>query len=171
MLLRVLLALMALVPAGASAQPKVAVFPFDLVFQQSEEDFFYGAPKATPEELLRLKLVRDELTGRLSNSGKFEMLDISSVAADIDAAAPLYNCNGCEMDFAKKLGADLIYLGLIEKASATLLSMKVIVVDVAEGKPLHDYTAVIRGNTDDAWLNGMKWLAKNRLLAEEGAKP
>ena len=35
MLLRVLLALMALVPAGASAQPKVAVFPFDLVFQQS----------------------------------------------------------------------------------------------------------------------------------------
>lgn len=158
--------------AAASAAPKAAVFPFDLVFQQSEEDFFTGPQKATPEEVERLKLVRNEIVAKLAAAGKYEMLDIGSVEADIAAAAPLNKCNGCEMDIAKKLGADILVLGVIEKASATLLSMNVIVVDMAKGGPISNNSAVVQGNTDDAWVGVARWLTKNRLLAEtEGAKP
>lgn len=151
---------------AAGAAPKTAVFPFDLVFQQSEEDFFIGAPKASAEELARLTMVRNELIGKLTQSGKFEIMDIAPVAAEIEAAAPLNKCNGCEMDFAKKLGADLLVLGVIEKASATLLTMNVIVVDMAKGGPIKNDSAVVHGNTDDAWLGVVRWLAKNRILAE-----
>ena len=158
--------------AAATAAPKAAVFPFDLVFQQSEEDFFTGPQKATPEEVARLKLVRDEVVAKLAASGKYEMMDIASVEADITAAAPLNKCNGCEMDIAKKLGADILVLGVIEKASATLLSMNVIVVDMAKGGPIRNDSAVVHGNTDDAWVGVARWLAKNRVLAEpQGAKP
>lgn len=157
--------------AAASAAPKLAVFPFDLVVPQSEEDFFTGPPKPSAEEDARLKLVRDELVSKLSATGKYEILDIAPVAADISAAAPLNKCNGCEMDFAKKLGADYLVLGVVEKASATLLSMNVIVVDMAKGGPIENASAVVQGNTDDAWLGVIRWLAKNKLHAgPEGVK-
>lgn len=174
MLIRVgatLLALAAGVPA-ASAAPKAAVFPFDMIFQTSEEDFFIGPPKPSSEEQQRLVRSRQEIEDRLKASGQVEILDIAPVAADIAGAAPLSKCNGCEMDFARKLGADVLYLGVVEKASATILNMRIIVVDVAKGQPVKDVQAVVQGNTDDAWLGVTRWLTKNRLLASsEAAKP
>lgn len=156
----------------AVAAPKAAIFPFDLVFQQSEEDFFTGAPKVSPEEAARLTMVREELTAKIAALGTYELIDISPVAVDIAAAAPLNKCNGCEMDFAKKLGVDILFLGVVEKASATLLNMSIIVVDVGKGGPIQEASAVVHGNTDDAWLGVTRWLAKNRILKEpEAAKP
>lgn len=164
-------ALMAATASGAArAAPKAVVFPFDLEFQRSEEDFFYGTPKVSPEEQNRLRLAREELNNMIAASGRFEMLDIAPVAADISAAAPLNKCNGCEMDFAKKLGADVLFLGVVEKASATLLSMTVIVVDVAKGGPIKEASAVVHGNTDDAWLGVTRWLARNRIVEKEESK-
>ncbi len=174
MLIRVGAALLALAACGpaATAAPKAAVFPFDMVFQTSEEDFFVGPPKVAPEEEVRLSRARQEIEDRIRASGQYEMLDIAPVAGDIASAAPLNKCNGCEMDFARKLGADILYLGVVEKASATILNMRIIVVDVAKGEPVKDVQAVVQGNTDDAWLGVTRWLTKNRLLvSSEGAKP
>lgn len=162
---------LALSAAAALAAPKAAVFPFDLEFQRSEEDFFSGTPKVSPEEQRRLAAARDEFAKMIGASGKYDVLDIAPVAAEIAEAAPLNKCNGCEMDFAKKLGADILFLGVIEKASATLLNMTIIVVDVAKGAPIREASAVVHGNTDDAWLGVTRWLVRNRVLSEESKQP
>jgi hypothetical protein len=156
---------------AASAAPKAAVFPFDFVQQTSEEDFFLGPQKPTTDEERRLKLAHDEFVKMLAESGKYATIDLTPMDAEIAAFAPLYTCNGCEMDFAKKAGAEVIFLGVVEKASATLLNMNLIVVDVNKGEPIKKTSVVFHGNTDDAWLGGVRWLVRNRVLTAEEAKP
>ena len=122
-------------------------------------------------EARRLKLVHDEFTEMVGASGQYEMLDIAPVVEDIKKAAPLNECNGCEMDLANKIGADVLFLGVVKKASATLLSMSVVVVDVEKGTPIKNASAVVHGNTDDAWLGVARWLLRNRVLpAKEDAR-
>jgi Protein of unknown function (DUF2380) len=154
----------------ALAGQKTVVFPFDLSLQQKEEDFFIGAGKPTEEEQARLKLVNDELVKLLGNDKRYSVVDIAPIAKDIEAAAPLNACNGCEIDLAKKAGGEIAFTGLIDKASATLLNMQIGILDVASGKALRTASVVVQGNTDEAWLRAVRWLMKNRLLAEATAQ-
>jgi hypothetical protein len=159
----------ALSPAAAGAGQTVAVFPFDMAFQKSEEDFYLGASGPNKDEQRRLDIAREALIGYVKADGRYTVADLSPVAADITAAAPIYQCNGCEVDLAGKIKADLVMTSLIDKISETHLSLNVALVDVANNKLLSNSSVLIQGNTDEAWLHGVKWLAKNRLF-KDGAK-
>jgi hypothetical protein len=160
---------LAMFPAAANAAQKLVIFPIDMSFPQSEEDFYSGKRGASPDEQRRLTLARDELEKRLADSGKFEIVDVAPISADI-AAQPIYQCNGCEVDIAGKAKADLVMTSLIDKISETHLSLTVSIVDVAKSQLVSNATVLIQGNTDEAWLHGVKWLVKNRLLAEDKPK-
>lgn len=150
----------------ALAAQKLVVFPFDMVLQQQTEDFYFGQQKPTPEEEKRLKLVYDELTKHIVSDGRYELVDIAALKGDIEAKAPIYTCRGCEVDLARKAGGELAITGIIDKASDTLLNLNIGLVDVAKGEPIRSMTVTIQGNTDEAWVRGVRWLAKNRLFAE-----
>jgi hypothetical protein len=156
-------------PAAADAQ-KVAVFPFILTTPVNEEDFFVGKKATSPEETARVKLVYDEFTKLISAGGAYQAVDLTPLAAEIEAKMPLHECNGCEMDLAKKTGADVAFIVLVEKASATVLNLSVTEVDVAKQNVKRNMMAVIQGNTDDAWLGGIRWIVKNRVLKLEAKK-
>lgn len=153
-------------PAAASAAQKVAVLPFDLVLQKSEEDFFVGKAGPTPEEEKRLDLVHQELEKLLVADGRYQPIDLSSIKDELKAAAPIHECNGCEIDLAGKVAAELVMTSVIDKISETHLSLNIAVIDVAKSKLVRNASVLIQGNTDEAWLQGIKWIAKNRLLAE-----
>ncbi len=156
--------------AGAAlAGQKTVVFPFDLLLQQKEEDFFIGAGKPSPAEQDRLKLVTDELRKLVAADPRYEVVDIASIMPEVEKQAPFTSCNGCEVDLAKKVGGAIAFTGAIDKASDTLLNMQIGILDVEKGQLLNTAAVVIQGNTDDAWLRGVRWLMKNRLSAE--AKP
>jgi hypothetical protein len=157
----------AALPGAAGAGQKLAIFPIDMSFPRAEDDFFLGASGPNPDEQRRLSLVQTELQKLLVANGKYEVLDITPLAAEITAAQPIYNCNGCEIELAGKAKADLVMTSLIDKISETHLSLTVAVVDVAKSKLVSTASVLIQGNTDEAWLHGVRWLAKNRLLAEE----
>lgn len=157
-------------PAWAHAGQKVAVFPFDMLLQKSEEDYFTGPKGPTPEEQRRLDLAREELVKLLTAGGRYQPVDLSGLTEELKAAAPLSQCNGCEIDFAAKAAAEVAMLGVIDKISETHLSLNVSIVDVAQSKLIKNASVLIQGNTDEAWLHGVKWLVKNRLLAEETAR-
>jgi hypothetical protein len=157
-------------PAGASAGQKVAVFPFDMLLQKSEEDFFMGPQGPTPEEQRRLELARDELIKLLSADSRYQPVDLSALKDEIKAAAPLSECNGCEVDLAGKVAAELAMTSVIDKISETHLSLNVAIIDVAKSKLVRNASVLIQGNTDEAWLHGVKWIVKNRLLAEDAAR-
>lgn len=154
-------------PAVVGAAPKLAIFPIDMSVPRSEEDYFRGVTGPSPEEQNRLSLARAELQKLLSANGRYEIVDLSSVADEISAAQPIFECNGCEVDIAGKTKADLVLTGLIDKISETHLSLTVAIIDVAQGKLVNNASVLIQGNTDESWMHGVRWLVRNRLLAEE----
>ena len=172
--LSALLALFLLVssrPEAALAVQKAAVFPFELVIPPKEEDFFIGAAKPNGAEQARLKLVYDEFVRMMTEGGLITAVDLAPIAAEMEAKAPLFECKGCEVELAKKAGAEIAYLVVLEKASETLLNLNLAEIDVERAGVLRRFTAVVNGNTDDAWLGIVRWVVRNRLLPKQEAKP
>lgn len=151
----------------ADAAQKAVVFPFDLSQQQREEDFFYGPRKPSDAEQRRLVAVHEELVRLLRADGRYDIVDIAPIAKEIEEKAPLDECNGCSIDLAKKVGGEVAITGLVDKASDTLLNMQIGILDTASGAITRQVSVVIQGNTDEAWLRGVRWLYKNRLSLEE----
>lgn len=145
---------------GAMAQPlKAAVLGFELL-DTSEEGQLTGT---RPDETKRVALASAELKRLLDASGQITEVDLAPQAAAIEKSSPLFKCNGCEEDIARDLGADVSISGLVQKTSNLILSFKVEVKDVKSGKMLRGGQVDIRGNTDDTWLRGVRFLVKNRL--------
>lgn len=160
------MASLSVVPAAAGAAEKLAIFPFDMSMPKSEEDFFRGVTGPSPAEQSRLSMAQAELQKLLAASGRYEVVDLSPLSAEITAAQPIYECNGCEVDIAGKAKADLLMTALVDKISETHLSLTVAIVDVAQSKLLGNASVLIQGNTDESWMHGVRWLVRNRLLAE-----
>ena len=154
----------ALWACSASAAPKVAVFPFDLRDAGQEGEL---VPQLNPEDLRRVKLVADELRSLMQKDGRYEIVDLTPLAGEIEQAAPFNNCNGCEADLAGKAGAELAVTGLVNKFSDALISLQLYVRDVKSGEMKKTMSAAVQGNTDELWLHGLHWLWKNRFNAEE----
>ena len=49
----------------------------------------------------------------------------------------MYKCNGCEDDLAKKVGADIAFIGTVRKASDVLFTVSIYVRDVTSQKVIH----------------------------------
>lgn len=154
----------------AQAAQSVAVFPFEIDYQPSEEDFYIGEKKATAEEAARLKMVHQKFVEQLTATGKYQAVDLASFDAEITAAQPLYNCNECDIDIAKKAGAELLITTVLDKVSETHLNMLMTMRNAQTGAVVRNLQVVIQGNTDDTWLHGARWLLKNRILAEGNSK-
>lgn len=161
-----MIAAMAAFPAFADAGQKLAIFPIDMSFPQSEEDFFSGPRGPTPDEQRRLDMAQAELQKLLGADGRYDIVDTAPLKDEITATRPFHTCNGCEIDLGAKAKADLVMVGMIDKISETHLSLNVALVDVAKSKLVSNSSVLIQGNTDEAWMHGVRWLSKNRLLAE-----
>ena len=103
----------------------------------------------------------------MAKDGRYEIADLGSQAAEIDKASPLHDCNGCEADLAKKAGAEVAVIGVVDKLSDSLLSIRIFVRDVASGELKKGASAEVRGNTDELWLRGVRWLWKNKISIEQ----
>ena len=156
---------LALILAGpASAGQKTAVFPFDIRDAEQEGEV---VPVLKPEDLRRLKGVAEELKQLLSKDSRYEVIDLSPLAAEIEKASPFNKCDGCEVEIAKKAGAELAVSGFADKLSDALISLQLFVRDVETGQMKRAMSAEIRGNTDELWLHGIRWLWRNRFNPEE----
>lgn len=150
----------------AVAAQKAAVFPFDLRDAQQEGEV---VPQLNPDDLKRLKLVADELKSLMEKSGNYEIVDLSSMAKEVDAASPFNKCNGCEADLAKKAGAEIAVTGFADKVSDALISLQVFARNAETGEMTKSMSAEVRGNTDELWLHGIRYLWRNRFNTEAKA--
>lgn len=164
-LILALLAVLFSVPALAAQ--KVAILPFDIRDAEIEGDVF---AKPKDYDIARMKLIADELKSLMEKSGKYEVVDLSPFAADIEKASPFNKCDGCEAEIAKKAGAELAVTGFVDKLSDALISLQVFARDVATGEMKKTMSAEVRGNTDELWLHGIRYLWKNRFNVEAEKK-
>jgi hypothetical protein len=153
-------------PARAAEPPKLAVFDFELL-DTSLEGEMHG--KRADEEA-RLVRSGDQLRKELSESGRFQMLDI----APINAAAHQNNlqaCGGCDVKLAGELGADLEITGVVQKVSNLLININLFLRDVHTGRLVTAASANTRDNTDESWSRTMHYLVRERLLAPNYGRP
>jgi Protein of unknown function (DUF2380) len=156
-----LLALGAILPAVARAAGTVAVFPVELF----EPGASYGA-RARPADTKKLTLITDELRKALHDQAGLEIVDTAPKADAVANEGPLYKCNGCAADIGKSLGADLVATGYVEKGSGQIFNLNVTIAEAGTGKVVRGGQVTIRADTDDTWAHAMRWVVKNRLLAE-----
>lgn len=163
--LSVLAAALFLLPATAWAAPTVAIFPFELIDSSLEGE----VSGVNTDETRRLQTITDDLRKLVAADGRFAVADLSGLAKDIETAAPIHKCNGCDVDLAKKAGAELAMTGTVQKVSNLILNINIYIRDVATGNLKREMSADMRGNTDESWIRTLRWLVKNRLFVEEKA--
>lgn len=149
-------------PGAALADPeKAAIFPIELF-----DPGVVGGRKARPDEARKLALVTEELRSALKDRAGLEPVDTAPQAREVDRQGPLYRCDGCAAPIAKALGADLAVTGYVEKGSGQIFNLNVVISAAGTGKVVRAGQVVIRADTDDTWAHAMRWIVKNRLLAE-----
>jgi hypothetical protein len=152
--------LIASVATGAAhAAGRVAVFEFEL----QHGDLVPGTPSKKEAEDNRREMISGRLRGHLAKSG-FDVVDTKPFAEKA-AAANLQACGNCADDFARELGADYAFTGVVYKVSELVLSMSVLVHDAQTSRPVASATVDLRGNTDEAWRRAIDYLYRNVLSA------
>lgn len=164
-ILALALALM-LTPAAALAGPKAIVFPFDLIDESQQYEIGVMPKGLSDEEKRRLALVTEELAKLLKEGGRYEVVDSAPIAKEIEDKSPIYKCNGCEDDLAKKAGVEVAFIGTVRKASDVLFTVSVYIRDVGQEKVTRQASGEIYGNTDAMWLRAVRYIVQKRLFPE-----
>lgn len=159
-------AVLAVSATVAGAVEKAAVFPFEIII----EDTLEGIPMANPAEKKRLQLLTSEVVQLLTGAGVYAVADNAPLAAEIDKQSPFFKCNGCEVDIAKKLDAEFAITGLVQKGSASAANISMAVRSVATGELVRTAGITVLENTDEGWLRGVRRLVKSRLIGEGASK-
>jgi len=153
------------VPAHADV-PKLAVFDFELL-DTSLQGEVNGPRKDEQDRLMR---AGDQFRRELTQSGRFQVLDIAPVTAAAHASN-LQACGGCDVRYAAQIGADLVLTGVVQKVSDLILVMTVYLRDVRTGRLVTAISADMRGNTDESWSRVASYLVHERLLAPNYGLP
>lgn len=150
--------LLAALGAGAQAAEKAAVFDPELYDTSGEG--------VREEQQRRLETVGERLRAALRDSGRYQVVDTAPLRARLAEGPPLRTCGTCAPDAAAELGADLAFVTTVHKVSNLILSITVAVREAApSGRTRAVHSAEIRGNTDESWNQGLRWLLRNRLLS------
>ncbi len=153
-------------PLRAAEPPRLAVFDLEMI-DTSLEDPTRGL---RADDRDRLQRTGEQFRKELGESGKFQILDISSVNAAAHQSN-LQACGGCDVKLAQQLDADLEMTGVVQKVSNLILNIRVYLRDVRTGRLLAAVNADMRGNTDKSWSRTTRYLVRERLLAPNYGAP
>jgi hypothetical protein len=140
--------------------PRVAFFGFEFINTSLEP--------IAQAEVKRIRLLDDALRQKLAASGRFEIVDIpADMTREITSGPVISNCNGCQREFAQRLGANWAAWGTVQKVSNLILNINVYMENAAaSGKMEFARSVDIRGNTDESWRRGLDYLLRNYLFRE-----
>jgi hypothetical protein len=151
----VLLVVLTVLAPAVQAAERLALFPFELINTSLEP--------TRPDEAARLQALLGQAGERLAAAG-YQLVDTTPVAQQVAGIGSLQGCNGCDLDLARKLGADLAAVGWVQKVSNLILNLNLQVREVATGQMVAAGSVDIRSNTDESWQRGLRYLLDNRIL-------
>jgi len=151
------------VPASAEeSRVKLAVFGFELIDSSLQGEL----EGRHVEDLRRLSMIEADLKRQLVDSGLYELVDAEPAKAAVEAAGYLHGCNGCEAGIAEDLGADQALIGWVQKVSNLILNLNVGIREASSQKKIFAASVDIRGNTDESWRHGIRYLIKRKLFKD-----
>jgi hypothetical protein len=148
------------------ATPMRAAAPTSLAFLGTHfQNDNEGLEPTSNAERARLRRTGEEFTRQLAASGRFRIVPTNeAIDKQIAAGQAVGACGGCEIDYGRALGADLVAWIRVQKVSNLILNMNVYMADAKSGRMLLTKTVDLRGNTDDSWSRSLKYLVKNSVL-------
>lgn len=144
-----------------AAPAKAAVFPFEFIDSSQEGE----ANGVRPDETERVRRVAEQASDFLAK-GEVQIVDARPAEAELKDVKSLKDCIPCARKAAQSVGADLAVVGHIQKVSNLILNINVQIVDVKTGKTVRGGSADIRGNTQQTWDHGTKYLMTRNILKE-----
>ncbi len=165
MLKPAIIVLIFLISGGAAAQAaldrsKTVAFLGIIFLDTSTEGAYFGEK---PKETARIGLLEDLVRTRFVDEG-FTLADLAPVAEELDRTTNPAKCYGCDLRMGAKLGAGYVLVGEVQKVSNLILSMNLVMRDVANGQMVRGLSVDIRSNTDDSWARGMRYILKNNFF-------
>jgi hypothetical protein len=139
--------------ADTAGRPRsVAVFDFEFVNTSLQP--------TTPAEADRLRRLGEALAGALEASGHYHVVGTEAIRAAAGAPLTPRDCNGCELAVARAAGAELAAYGWVQKVSNLILNINLVIEDATTGRHVAAGSVDIRGNTDETWAHGLRFLLR-----------
>jgi hypothetical protein len=123
----------------------------------------------TAAERARIATLGKTFQALLEASGRYAFVPVPAEAkAKIAKGPTVGSCGGCEYTYTQQLGGQGVAWLVVQKVSNLILNINVYMGDVATQKLTFVHSVDIRGNTDESWAHGIRYLVKNYLLAKAG---
>ena len=155
-------ALLACATATVAAPPEV---PPKLVVLDVELSGDLGGPAFAAEHQARLSLASTRLREDLAHTGRYRLLDSTPAQSTIDELKSryryLHDCNGCDLDLGRQLGADQILVAWVNRVSALILSLTYEIHDVATGQITARKSFGFRGDNDTGWTRAIDYMVRD----------
>ncbi len=117
------------------------------------------------DETARTALLEEAVAERFVAEG-FRLVDLAPVTEELERTTNVADCYGCELRMGEKLGADYVLVGEVQKVSNLILSMNLVLREVASAKVVRALAVDIRSNTDESWLRGGRYILNNHFFEE-----
>jgi len=159
----VVLSCSAIAVAADHSEPspvKIAVFDFEL------EDVTAAASLNRPAEAEgeHLQQATAEARRLLTESGRYQLVEVNRADSKAARDHGLRNCDGCENGIAMQLGAEQALLGILRRVTLTEYYVLIQVSDARTGKVLNRQAAAFSGS-DEAWPSGVRMVIRHGVLA------
>jgi hypothetical protein len=151
--------------ASQEANTQRPALPSKLVVLDVEISGDLGGPELAPEHQARLNLASAKLRESLSRTGLYQLVDNTPAQSTIDELASrylyLHDCNGCDLDIARQLGADQVLVAWVNRVSALILSLTYEVHDVTTGQITARKSFGFRGDNDTSWTRAIDYMVRD----------
>jgi hypothetical protein len=144
--------------AAAPDKPKLVVLDIELTGD-------LGGPKFTAEHETRLRMESDELRQELAQSGLYTVVDSTPAQPLItklkSQQSYLHDCNGCDLEIGRQLGANQVLVTWVDRVSGLILSLTYEFHDVSSGQIVGRKSYDFRGDNDSAWTHAVKYMVRD----------
>jgi hypothetical protein len=147
-------------PKAGMAAPPPSTAVFDVAFVNTSLE------TVSPAETERLHHMDEVLRQSLERSGQYRVISLAPVKDRIVAIRDVHDCNGCEIDLARQAGAQRAVVAWVQKVSNLILNINIRIEDVATGRTLKAGSVDIRGNTNESWDRGLKYLLEEHVFGD-----
>jgi len=163
-------------PPARSPTPQLSQPPVPrprLVVLDMELSGDLGGPEFTAEHAARLTMASARLRADLARTHLYELLDNAPAQDLIDRLKSqqlyLHECNGCDLDVGRQLGANLVMVTWVNRVSGLILTLTYEIHDVASGQIAARKSFDFRGDNDVAWTHAIDYMARDLQEAAAAA--
>lgn len=112
------------------------------------------------------------LRAALQRSGLFQLAD-NAAAEDLITTLKsqqlyLHDCNGCDLEVGRKLGADQVFVAWVNRVSGLILTLTYEIHDVGTGQIAARKSFDFRGDNDRSWAHAIDYMVRD---LKDGSAP